>query len=166
MVKKNERWEIQFWRQHTCSSIVQNAYKQASIHLQTQSCDMFSVSETRMIQQAWLSRWGACIYWHLQTRGVPSFWGAGCIIMIHASLRSLRAVVNPVGTCLELPNQLELKSAQMGGDKQAGGVVTAYFDLTGCYSGSRAHIRAWNMKLSPSLIRGKIFKSVLIINMC
>lgn len=51
--------------------------------------------------------------------------------MIHASLRSLRAVVNPVGTCLELANQLEFKSAQMGGDKQAGGVVTAYFDLTG-----------------------------------
>lgn len=86
--------------------------------------------------------------------------------MIRASLRSLRAVGNPVGTCLELANQLELKSAQMGGDKQAGGVVTAYFDLTGCYSGSRAHIRALNMKPSPSLVRGKIFKSVLIINMC
>lgn len=157
-------------------SVLETAFvlKHSPKHLQTGvhssanalSCDIFSVPETRTIQQTWLSHWGACTYWHLQTRGFQVISVAGCVIMIHASLHSLRAVVNPVGTCLELANQLELKSAQMGGDKQAGGVVTAYFDLTGCYSGSRAHSQALNMKPSPSLIRGKIFKSALIINMC
>lgn len=42
---------------------------------------------------------------------------------LDGDLCTLRAVVNPVGTCLELANHLELKSAQMGGDKQAGGSV-------------------------------------------
>lgn len=43
--------------------------------------------------------------------------------MLDGDLCTLRAVVNPVGTCLELANHLELKSAQKGGDKQAGGLV-------------------------------------------
>lgn len=33
------------------------------------------------------------------------------------------SAVNPVGTCLELANHLELKSAQMGRDKEAAGLV-------------------------------------------
>lgn len=43
--------------------------------------------------------------------------------MLEGDLCTLKAVVNPGGTCLELANHLELKSAQMGEDKEAGGLV-------------------------------------------
>lgn len=33
---------------------------------------------------------------------------------------SLRAVVNPASTCLELVSHLELKGAKFGGEEQAG----------------------------------------------
>lgn len=78
--------------------------------------------------------------------------------VLDGDLHTLRAVVNPVGTCLELANHLELKSAQkVGAGVRFGGVADCFLWLT-VWLARENMFCALTMELSHTLIRWKIIK--------
>lgn len=117
---KTKRWD-EFCS--LCSSGVQNN------KVSHNSGDIFAASRRRTVQSRADSNLsaGKCAYIGIFTQGrsklsellAALLWFTG----LDGDLCTLRAVVNPVGTCLELANHLELKSAQMEGDKEPGGLV-------------------------------------------
>lgn len=119
---KTKRWD-EFCSPRLCSSGVQN---NKVLH---NSGDIFAASERRTAQSRADSNLsaGKRAYFGIFTQGRSKLSELLAALLWFTALDgdfcTLRALVNPVGTCLELANHLELKSAQMGGDKQAGGLV-------------------------------------------
>lgn len=125
---RGKRGEARQWRSNEfcsprlCSIGVQNN------KVSHNSGDIFAASE-RTVQSRADSNMstGKRAYFGIFTQGRSKLSELLAVLLWFTALDgdfcTLRALVNPVGTCLELANHLELKSAQMGGDKQAGGLV-------------------------------------------
>lgn len=117
---KTKRWD-EFCS--LCSSGVQNN------KVSHNSGDIFAASERRTVPSRADSNLsaGKCAFIGIFTQGHSKLSELLAALLwftaLDGDLCTLRAVVNPVGTCLELANHLELKSAQMEGDKEPGGLV-------------------------------------------
>lgn len=104
----------EFCRRHLCSSGVQNN------KVSHNSGDIFAAPEGRTVQSRADSNLsaGKRAYIGIFTQGRSKLSellvALLCFTALDGDLCTLRAVGNPVGTCLELANHLELKSAQMG----------------------------------------------------
>lgn len=93
--------------------------------------DVCSASERRTVQSRADSNLSAekLAYIGIFTQGRPKLSELLATLLwftvLEGDLCTLKVVDNPFGTCLELANHLELKSAQVGEDKEAGGLVVS-----------------------------------------